>query len=482
MTASPVIPSNEDGMELSVFTGGASSSSENNTTDIEQGGIAPVSDLDCAICLAGSDTLTSPLCETACKHHFCQNCLGAYAIKRPAGAVPCPLCRAALGAEDIPSSLIVTLTKAAESGNLGLTVGSSARGGYIGEGGPPPAAARVLLVVPGSAADAAGLRAGMKVLEVEGSGVQNADDVRARLARHQGEQVELRVGPLRPTPADVAAAAHAAGVQHFAYHQGRGGESNDTNQFACLLAFCCCCNITGQLWARAYRKGRWACILIALVLWFFFITLAVADWLSNNLSSGWLTLGLNRTGYERESVFNEVTLPIFPPRDSDLSNGVDTVGVRATRPAQDAHMLTLPPTVLTRVLLSVSVFCRRWHGSSPPLSRARCCSVAGLSAAPSSTARAIASSATSPSRGEALMAGWTTALYRFIGPFCHCCCLRGCSARSRCPAPASGTIIRCGCRSRTRRHVPQTVRGEERRTMRRRKSSACEAALCERRV
>ena len=128
-------------MELSVFTGGASSSSENNTTDIEQGGIAPVSDLDCAICLAGSDTLTSPLCETACKHHFCQDCLGAYAIKRPAGAVPCPLCRAALGAEDIPSSLIVTLTKAAESGNLGLTVGSSARGGYIGEGGLPPAAA-----------------------------------------------------------------------------------------------------------------------------------------------------------------------------------------------------------------------------------------------------------------------------------------------------------------------------------------------------
>ena len=470
-------------MELSVFTGGAPSSSENNTTDIEQGGIAPVSDLDCAICLAGSDTLTSPLCETACKHHFCQDCLGAYAIKRPAGAVPCPLCRAALGAEDIPSSLIVTLTKAAESGNLGLTVGSSARGGYIGEGGPPPAAARVLLVVPGSAADAAGLRAGMKVLEVEGSGVQNADDVRARLARHQGERVELRVGPLRPTPADVAAAAHAAGVQHFAYHQGRGGESNDTNQFACLLAFCCCCNITGQLWARAYRKGRWACILIALVLWFFFITLAVADWLSNNLSSGWLTLGLNRTGYERESVFNEVTLPIFPPRDSDLSNGVDTVGVRATRTY--THFRHPYTPVLTRVLLSVSVFCRRWHGSSPPLSRARCCSVAGLSAAPSSTARAIASSATSPSRGRGpLMAAWTTAL-RIASSgrsATAAASRRGCSARSRRPAPVLGTIIRCGCRSRTRRHVPQTVRGEERRTMRRRKSSACEAALCERRV
>ena len=148
-------------------------------------------------------------------------------------------------------------------------------------------------------------------------------------------------------------------------------------------------------------------------------------------------------------------------------------------------MHTLPPPVLTRVLLSVFVFCRRWHGSSPPLSRARCCSVAGLSAAPSSTARAIASSATSPSRGRGpLMAAWTTAL-RIASSgrsATAAASRRGCSARSRRPAPASGTIIRCGCRSRTRRHVPQTVRGEERRTMRRRKSSACEAALCERRV
>ena len=176
-------------------------SSPDQAADVELGGLASsvgelaVADEDetsCAICLTDTSSLSTPLHLTQCAHRFCEQCLIAYLLKKPVGAaIPCPLCRCPLADDDIPRIFTIPVAKPNNRAvRLGLSLvmeatnnGSASDGGDGYQGG-----VRIRFVIPGSAAEAAGLRRGMALLAINGVQVTTVAQAieRLNLLRQQG--------------------------------------------------------------------------------------------------------------------------------------------------------------------------------------------------------------------------------------------------------------------------------------------------------
>lgn len=222
---------------------------------------------ECAICLTGLSSLETELHTTHCRHQFCKFCLGSYAMKRPIDGrnVPCPICRAPLPAEDLPSTFSVSIARE-PSTRLGIEVSSSQAFLSSGESSSQDdeICVRITSVVAGSVAAAAGLRAGLRLLAVNDVQLTRASQLAECLQAADSHHIKLRLGDLRYVPpaaapsatTTTAEAATAASLDYqIVTHEHCG--------YACF----CCCNVVGQVWARAnHLPGRY-CRLVAAILW-----------------------------------------------------------------------------------------------------------------------------------------------------------------------------------------------------------------------
>ena len=173
-------------------------------TDIELGelpSVRPFADEDeaaCAICLNDTSSLSTPLHVTQCAHQFCEQCLIAYLLKKPAdAAIPCPLCRSPLADEEIPRTFTIPVAKPINrTARLGLSLiteeadsnGAAAANGGSGRQVGDQGVVRIRSVSTGSAAEAAGLRKGMALLAINGERVASVAQAieRLNLLRQRG--------------------------------------------------------------------------------------------------------------------------------------------------------------------------------------------------------------------------------------------------------------------------------------------------------
>ena len=327
---------------------------------------------DCAICLVAPPALTSPLRTTPCGHIFCEHCLSAYAFKRPPGGpVPCPLCRAPLRPEvDIPPSHTISFPLPA-SRQLGMTLESE----------PTEAHARIVSVMTGSSAAAAGLRAGMRVLAVDDVAITLRDtpaEVGARITRSASSHVQVRIGWLRPAADDEA--------QTMARMQRRSPPQTEGRFDTCWFSCICWCNVMGQLTQHVLHLPKAACWLIGGAMWLLFLTYLVAD------TTGSMVLAeSNDTSTVTASTTKWLTGTPIPPDDFDSSDGLS--------PSELSFVLSVPvacPALMVLWLLGSSLLKLvrdRVKATSPALwNRAMDETPAGLA-------------------------------YPWYGPFCACCCL-----------------------------------------------------------
>lgn len=231
-------------------------------------------EVSCAICLL--ETPATPLHRTRCEHVFCRQCLGAYAgtivISQP---VPCPLCRAPLAPDDLPSSFTLMITWPDDvHAPLGLTFAAGDFGG-----GPP----RILSVTPNSPAARAGMRANMGLLQIGDEAVRpgaTASEIQGGMhaCAVAGAQVPLLVTCLRPEAPLARPGVNGGGGGGITFDGIDREAMPDEYSFA--VACCCCCCVAGQLWQRVLRKPAWHCVAITVVLWLF-----AGTWLSSDAVS-----------------------------------------------------------------------------------------------------------------------------------------------------------------------------------------------------
>ena len=227
---------------------------------------------DCAICLVASPALNTPLLITHCGHQFCGQCLGLYATKQPANTpVLCPLCRSQLGVDDIPTSVTLSVQRTA-----GVPLGVLFSSGQSDEH------ADIAGITPGSNAEKAGLRVGMQLLAIDDVAIRAHDDAHDLMERLRGTgegvvRLHLRV-PRPPTAADVAAAEADRLAAFLAATPIRGA------RWIGWAAWCCCCNATAQIYARAFHKTRHTCLALAATLWSCFLVFVTADILGDVLA------------------------------------------------------------------------------------------------------------------------------------------------------------------------------------------------------
>jgi len=260
-TASRIVPSLQGAAALASAEPRPSDADLSDSSARSSGRTASSDGRRCAICLSESSEIL--LRATSCGHRFCDQCLGTYMIRRPLSAqMPCPLCRAPLNDRDLPPKIVLSLTPT-DAGVFGVSLTSSR-----GEGN-----ASVCRVVPGSAAEAAGLRPGQRILAVEGvaveGGVHGTSLLRSaaksfcetRSEGGAGPPVHVEIARLRP-PASILEA-----ILRDVDATRRGGASDPYLGENCVLstAFCCC--VVGQLWQRVMKTPRWSCVLVAAALW-----------------------------------------------------------------------------------------------------------------------------------------------------------------------------------------------------------------------
>ena len=219
--------------------------------------------VDCAICLAAAPALNTPLRTTHCGHKFCGPCLGVYAAKQPGDKpVLCPLCRAELVPDDIPPTATLSILRASGM-PLGLKLISD----------PESTHATLTFIAEGSSAERAGLRVGMSILAIDDVEISRNDTTTSLTERLRGSDdrvVRLRFSVPRPlSAAQAAAAAIAAEAARLA-----ALPLENSNQLG-WTAWCCCCNVTGQIYERTFRKPR--CVAVSVALWTCFLVFATAD-------------------------------------------------------------------------------------------------------------------------------------------------------------------------------------------------------------
>lgn len=314
-------------LELNTELVGSSSSYADPPSSASESGRG---DNSCSICWLSAPELSTTLRVTKCGHMFCDGCLGSYALKRPPGAVPCPLCRLPLPPDDFPSSMVVKVVKTTDTPpNVGLTLITD-----------PDVHARIVLVATGSPSSAAGLRQGMWLISVDGVGVRDADQALECLENATGVDgmVAVRIGGVVPSESDVAFATAALhddaalrGFRRDAYTPPRDHECG------CCIAFCCCCSVFAQLWQRAFRRSRVHCVMVAAVLWALFLFSLVLDLLSDPLATEVLPMitanvadnstggGGPFSGLLNPTSFRGVLARYFSPGDLNLDDGIDTV-------------------------------------------------------------------------------------------------------------------------------------------------------------
>ena len=225
---------------------------------------------ECAICLQAPPFLSTPLLTTHCGHKFCEMCISTYVGKnRTKPQVACPLCRADLTDEDMPSSVTLTLPRVS-----GMPLGVQLKSG------PEDAHAIFTAIAPGSSAEKAGLRVGMHLLAIDDVtiGVDDGGTTLAARLRGSGDgaSVRLKLGvPKPPTAADVAAAEAAR----------RAALPVEGESALGYAAYLCCCSVTGQIYARALRRPR--CLRTAAFLWSCFLAFVAADVLGDIFAGGY---------------------------------------------------------------------------------------------------------------------------------------------------------------------------------------------------
>ena len=216
-------------------------------------------DAECAVCYLGVEDVVAPLRATACRHTFCEHCIGSYALKvPPPSPVPCPLCRAPLSEDELPSTLTLSLQHTVTR-PLGLRVRKDDDEEHVS----------IISVAGGSPAAVAGLRVGMWVLSVNGARLTRASELTEilRAVRH-GASVQLLIGRLRAPP--VPSWTAMAGPQ-----LSLGGA---TPRIQPLAACCCFCNVIPQIWQRTvYPAKQWLCVAFACLLWVYSIAAGVFD-------------------------------------------------------------------------------------------------------------------------------------------------------------------------------------------------------------
>ena len=278
--------------------------------DVELGQ-ASADDGDCAICLLAAPAMCTALRTTECGHRFCEQCLGIYAMKKPIGEpVPCPLCRTELGPEDIPSTIALSIAPPRAGESLGLSFTSV----------PADPLVRVVRVAPGSPAEAAGVRTGMRLLSVQDVSVavdESAVGIAARLQRAAASDdghLRLRFHLQRPPRrADVRTAAGGPALPGLAPEDrvllAQGRRFDDFLPAA--LGFFCCCNVTAQVYQRVFRAPDATCVRVALLLWTLFLASAGADMASNMVGYG-----------DRNSTTSFLSAVRLTPKSLDLRDGI----------------------------------------------------------------------------------------------------------------------------------------------------------------